>query len=500
MKNNNEYILNKTKINSGLQCQKKLWFDFHKPIKQQEEYLIKAGNKFGEVIRDNYGAGLDLSETHNISDVVKKTNEALNSKNVDVIYEAGFIYEDTLVRSDVLRRIKNGWELLEAKGSKIKKKEHISDIAIQSFIIRSCGVNLTYIRLILINAEFIYQGKQNYKDLINDDEDITEEVNLEEKKVINHINQFKKLAGNVPNPKIYMGRHCDDPHICNYKDRCESLTPETNVTPYTILPYKSKKLIAFCENNKIKSLIDVPAEQLNVIHNHHKIQEAHKNNKPWFNPELKNIFKEFEWPFYFMDFESVQQKVPIIENTKPFYALPFQWSVHKWKDNNTKILLSEGDYFLNFSSQDIERVFLEKLLKVIGTKGTIFAHSASTEKAVLNRLKEKKICGDLNEAIDKLNSRVYDTVKLVRKNFYDPLMRGSYSLKNIIKAVPGAVSYGQKGDIGGGMGAQLSWLVCTDKKTSEQEKKKEENLLKDYCAKDTFNLYLLIKYLMFSSK
>mgnify|MGYP000247384779 CR=1 FL=1 len=31
------------------------------------------------------------------------------------------------------------------------------------------------------------------------------------------------------------------------------------------------KLITFCENNKIKSLLDVPTEQLNVNHNHHKI-------------------------------------------------------------------------------------------------------------------------------------------------------------------------------------------------------------------------------------
>ncbi len=293
-----------------------------------------------------------------------------------------------------------------------------------------------------------------------------------------------------------MGKHCENPHSCNYKDRCESLIPKTKVTPYTILPYKSKKLITFCENNKIKSLLDVPTEQLNVNHNHHKIQEAHKNSKPWFNQELKNIFKEFEWPFYFMDFETVQQKVPIIENTKPFYALPFQWSVHKWETNNTKILLTEGDYFLNFSSQDIERKFLEKLLKAIGTKGTIFAHRASTEMGVLNKLKEKKNCEDLTEAIDKLNSRVYDTLQLVRKNFYDPLMNGSYKLKDIIRAIPNAVSYGQEGEIGGGMEAQLSWLVCTDKKTSEQEKKEEENLLKDYCAKDTFNLYLLIKYLM----
>ena len=120
MISSNNYILNKTKINSGLQCQKKLWFDFHDPIEQKEEYLIKAGNLFGEVIRNNYGAGLDLSETH-ISDAVKKTSEALNSEDIGVIYEAAFIYENTLVKTDVLRRVKNGWELLEAKGSKKKK-------------------------------------------------------------------------------------------------------------------------------------------------------------------------------------------------------------------------------------------------------------------------------------------------------------------------------------------------------------------------------------------
>ena len=499
MISSNNYILNKTKINSGLQCQKKLWFDFHEPIEQKEEYLIKAGNLFGEVIRNNYGAGLDLSEAH-ISDAVKKTSEALNSEDIGVIYEAAFIYENTLVKTDVLRRVKNGWELLEAKGSKIKKPEHIPDIAIQSFIVRSCGVSLTSIKLILINSEFIYQGKQNYKDLINDSEDITEEVNSEEKEVINHINRLKELAGNVPSPKISIGGHCKKPHPCNYKDRCQSLVPKSNVTPYTILPYVSKGLRAYCEENKIKSLLDVPAEQLNVKHNHQKIQEAHRNNKPWFNSELKKIFKDFKWPLYFMDFETVQQKVPIIEKTSPFYSLPFQWSIHKWETKKNKILLTEGEYFLDFSSHDIERKFLEKLLKVVGTKGTIFAHSAGTEKGVLNKLKDKKNCEDLTEAIDKLNSRVFDTLQLVRKNFYDPLMNGSYSLKDIIKAIPGAISYGQEGGIGGGMGAQLAWLVCTDKKTSKKEKEKESKLLKDYCAKDTFNLYLLVNYLITSSK
>ena len=31
-----------------------------------------------------------------------------------------------------------------------------------------------------------------------------------------------------------------------------------------------------------------------------------------------------------MDFETVNQGVPIIKGTRAYYQLPFQWSVHKW--------------------------------------------------------------------------------------------------------------------------------------------------------------------------
>ena len=47
----NEHILTKTKINSGLQCQKKLWYDYHEPIKS-DNFLFHLGNRFGEVIRN----------------------------------------------------------------------------------------------------------------------------------------------------------------------------------------------------------------------------------------------------------------------------------------------------------------------------------------------------------------------------------------------------------------------------------------------------------------
>ena len=496
------YILTKTKINSGLRCSKKLWFDSHEAAGQKDEYLIRAGNRFGEVIKKIYGKGLDLTEIKDISLAVQKTKEAINSKDVDTIYEAAFIYEETLVRTDVLIRKKNGWELLEAKSSGKKKEEHIPDIAIQSFIVRESGVQLASVKLILINPDFTYAGKENYKSLVNDKEDITEEVMQEEKNIINHINNLKKITDHSsPSPKVAMGKHCDKPHECDYKSRCKSLLPKSKNTSYQIIPYKSKELKDYCENKKITDLQDVPEKLLSAkrkgyaVEFQKKIQKAHIDNEAWVNPDLKKNL-QFDWPIYFVDFETVQQNIPLIIGTKPFERLPFQWSLHKWESPEKNISSVEGNSFLDFLSQDIERKFIESLLTAVGTTGTIFAHNMNYEKGILEQLMNKKCCKDLKDKIANIIIRLKDTLELSRENFYDPKMNGSWSLKDIVNAVPDSISYNNLGEINDGNEAQLAWFICTEKNTSKEEIEKQSTLLKKYCSKDTLNPYYLLKHLI----
>jgi hypothetical protein len=45
---------------SGLQCPKRLWLDFHQPIKQ-DLHIFYIGNRFGEFKRTRYGLGVDLT-------------------------------------------------------------------------------------------------------------------------------------------------------------------------------------------------------------------------------------------------------------------------------------------------------------------------------------------------------------------------------------------------------------------------------------------------------
>ena len=282
------------------------------------------------------------------------------------------------------------------------------------------------------------------------------------------------------------------------------LLPKTNITPYTILPYVSvdKKITEYFKDKKNKDLQKVPEELLfknrkGYAENFYKIiQEAHKENKPWFSDNLKNIFKDYTWPYYFMDFETVIQGVPIIKGTEPSYPLPFQWSVHRWDSIKEEIKLEEAKSFLDFEDQNIERNFIESLLNAIGSKGTVFAHSASTEISVLEKLLKKNKLKDLSDKIIKLINRVIDTKKIVTENFYSPLMNGSSSIKEIVKSIPGDIDYNKDDSMAGGADAMLAWFLYTDPKTTKEEKNELKKNLIEYCSKDTLAIYHLIKYLL----
>ena len=500
------YKLTKSKITSGLQCKKKLWFDAHEPLKSKKT-AYERGERFNEIVRKHYAKiyGKELNLTDVWDDLVNTTKNAINSKDINVIFEGTFEYFDTEVRTDVLIRKENGWELLEAKSSISQKKEHTSDISIQSFIVREClnkiGHNLVSCKLIHINNNFILDETESYEKLIIEN-DISNSIIEEEKKIPEFIKEFLPLVKKKsPCPNIEMGIHCNKPYTCDYQDRCKSELPKNNVTSYTILPYVNKKLKTYMSENRTIDLQKVPTNHSLKRKDYREnvyqiIQNAHKNNEDWINPKLKDLFKDYTFPFYFMDFETITQGVPIIKGTFPYEQVPFQWSVHKWESEDTDI--DKGKSFLKFSDQNIERQFAETLLQALGKKGTIFAHNAnSVEIDKLKKLKLKDSCKDLADKIDKVIERTEDSLVLSRMNFYSPLMNGDWGIKSIIKAIPNCpINYKELDNIDGGDGAQLAWFNFTNPKTSDKERKKQEKSLIEYCAKDTLALYYLIKFLI----
>ena len=211
--------------------------------------------------------------------------------------------------------------------------------------------------------------------------------------------------------------------------------------------------------------------------------------------DISEQFKKWKMPFYFMDFKTIQQGVPIIENTKPFEQVPFQWSVHNLNKKGEEL---EEFSFIDFADQNIEFNFLKELIETLGETGTIFVHNHKFEKGVLNKLKEKPNMKIYSDKVDSIIDRIEDTLELTRKNFYSPEMFGKYSLKKIIKAIPTQISYESEDEdtVSDGGDAQLAWFKYTDPTTKAEEKENYKKELIKYCSKDTYALFDLINYFL----
>lgn len=487
------YLLTKSRIMTGLTCPKKLWFDTHEKLKN-DSFLFHLGNRFGDYSRIHYGTGLDLTNNLDTQDALNKTSAALGDKSIGVIYEGAFLYSETLVRADVLIRKGDDWEMIEVKSSSELKDDHIKDASIQTYILRSCGLTLSMIKIAHINKEFIYKGDKNYPGFLVE-EDITKQVQDNQFNVSQWIDELKGYARpDAPQPTIATGEHCTKPYKCLYIGRCESGLPKLAEIPVSTLPRASKTLIKKWADQGIHDLRDIPPDSLeNPLYK--IIQNAHISGSKWVREELQTEIRNLGWPRFFMDFETVQQGVPIIPNTKPREATPFQWSVHKWDSPTQQITIDEGSGYLDFKDPNLDRKFLETLIETLGERGPIFAHHSETECGVLKSLISKDNCRDLASATENIIARVIDTLKIVRDGFYDPRLNGSYSLKEIVKAIPTSVDYSERDSLSGGDEAQISWFKATDPSITPDAELILRRKLREYCAKDTFALYDLIKYL-----
>jgi predicted RecB family nuclease len=489
-----KHVLTKSKIMSGLQCTKKLWFDVNSPIRI-ESHILYIGNRFGDFSRKYYGTGLNLNGISNLEEVLEETSRGLLDPNVNVIYEGAFVYEGTLIRSDVLLRNSDAWDLIEIKSSTSLKLEHIKDAAIQAYIIEKSGIKIKKVKIGHINNQFIYLGDENYKNFLIES-DISDQVELDKNKVAQWIDELSHLAINgTAEPLVSMGVHCAKPHKCQYQERCNALLPKFDGVPISIIPYIGKKLSEKWNEKGIHDLRDLPQEVFDKPI-YQTIQKAHQENIPWVSYDLKKEINSMGWPRYFMDFEAAQQGVPKLLGTKAYDPLPFQWSVHKWVDIGQNLTLDNGQGYLDFFSPSMDKDFLKSLLEVLGDVGPIFVHSAPYEITVLKNLCKRPNCKEYEVAVANVIERIVDTRELAKSGFYAPEMMGSYSLKDIVKAVPETVNFYNHEGLSGGGDAQIAWFKCTDPEISKLEKDEWIKKLKNYCSQDTLAMYHFIKFII----
>ena len=207
----------KTDFVRGLQCEKMLWLDAHKPelkiIPPEVQERLVQGNEFGDRAMGMFGEFVEVTTRRedgrlDFGAMLEKTRSAL-SEGVNVICEGSFSWYGNFCAADILRKTDGGYELYEVKNTLEVRNEFLVDLAFQGFLLRKCGVKIVGKFLVLND------GVDGFKVV-----DVSAEVRPYERVVDQKIFPLARLKKQPNEPCIGVGEHCSKPYGCWYWAYC----------------------------------------------------------------------------------------------------------------------------------------------------------------------------------------------------------------------------------------------------------------------------------------
>ena len=480
-----QITLSKSRVMSGQQCLKLVHFKVHQgrleKISAKTKAIFQEGHQVGDIAQDIYGKGEGtfIEYDPGLGKAIRDTVELLSKGPDKPIYEATLEYEGVQVRADVLLPSGQGWRMIEVKSSSSLKDEHKRDSAIQAWVFKSLGYQLESISVAHVDTSFVYQGDEDYTGLLVE-HDITDDVEA----LLPFVPGWVDLAWGAVKaemPEVPVGKHCENPYPCGFYDQCWPSDAEYPVYGLG----GSKKDLAAWVNEGLRDIREVPTEGLTP--KRRRIHSATVSGEPEVLPGGRKFVESLAYPRYHLDFETISPVVPIWAGTRPRQVLSIQYSCHIEEAPG----LFDHKEFLDLSGEPPMRSLAETMIKDLGTEGPILMYTGY-EKI---RIKEMSaMFPDLASQLEAVIERLVDLKPPTLKNFYHPLMLGSWSIKDVAPVIPGCVDYNEMEGIKEGSGASMGFLEAIKPGIFAKEKKRLDKELRYYCWVDTKNMVELVRF------
>lgn len=439
--------LSKSRFQHGLQCLKRLYLEtYHRdladPVDARQQAIFDAGHAVGELARQRFPGGTLVGESYlEHSQAVETTCSLLDDVSTPAIYEAAFTFENIRTRVDVLSKAgPDTFDLIEVKSTAGVKQEHYTDVAIQRYVVEGSGIPVDRAFLMHLNRDYVYQGGDHNLGELFTLRDVTDAArSFVDNAVPNKLTEMWAALQRDAEPDIKTGPHCNSPYRCSFYGYC----------------YRD-------------AVVDY--------------------GRPFVSDSLASDLSEITFPAAFLDFEAVNPAIPMYVGTRPYEAIPFQWSLHIL-DSTGRV---EHRSFLSDDRSDPRQRLANALLDAMPPDGSIVIYSGY----------ERRVVTGLAEALPQyahrlwaLCDRMVDLLRIVRANLRHPEFRGSYSLKSVLPVLVPDTGYADL-DITEGISASVSYLRMIGGDTPARERAVIREALLAYCATDTEGMLRIYEALL----
>ena len=483
--------LSKSRIISAWQCQKKLYLEKHHPelgvVTDRTESLFATGHEVGAVSQQLYGApdAVEIPFNRNINMMVRETKDLLDGGASFPIFEATFRYENVLVRVDVLLPDGDGWRAIEVKASTSVKDYQVLDCAIQDWVMRNSGLAVSAISLAHINNQFEYAGDGNYQGLL-EEVDLTNEVRTVEPTVVELIaNARDAVLGYLP--EVHVGTQCNKPYECQFMQHC---WPTDTEYPIAGLGGSKAKLGEYVARG-YEDIRDVDAASI-TAETQLRIHRVTQSGEAEILAGAKTDLDALAYPRYYLDFETIGPAVPFWKGTRPYAAVPVQWSCHIDDGSGDGSLASlRHEEFLDLSGAPPMRALAERLISCLCETGPVLMYTSYEQKVIEGLI---SLFPDLAEPLHSIIDRLVDLFPIVKTNYYHPDMLGSWSIKAVLPTIVPAMDYAGLEGIKEGTAASDGFIEAISPKTSCERKAELQEQLLRYCRFDTEAMVEIVRF------
>lgn len=227
--------ITKTDFMRGMQCQKMLWLDKHKPglkiIPPEVQQRLDAGNDFGDRAMAMFGPYEEMTvylPGKTIPDtkaMIAKTAEHLE-KGTPVICEAAFSNYNNYCAADILRKTDSGYDMYEVKNAPCVYEQFVKDAGFQYYIIHRCQVKIDKIFIVT-------HGHDEENSFVLND--VTDQAKGYYKWINDHIWNLNRMQKQPEEYEMTTGDQCEKPYRCWYYEYChrEECTECRTGTPET---------------------------------------------------------------------------------------------------------------------------------------------------------------------------------------------------------------------------------------------------------------------------
>jgi len=487
--------LSKSRIMSSLQCLRRAHLEVNRPelerFSAQTQAAFDLGHEVGDLAVKLYGGGegnyIDYTGG-SLGPALEQTRKLMTSLWRSPVFEATLQHDGVLVREDVLLPVaadgRESWRIVEVKASTRVKPEHVQDCAVQAWVHTQSGFPLSGIALAHIDNSFVYPGNDDYTGLLRE-HDLTETVFDLLPAVPAWVEQARKAISG-PLPRVPVGAHCTKPYECPFLQACWPVRGEGGVQyPVSGLGGDKKKLGAWVMNG-YRDIRDVPAAAISA-ETQLRIHRITRQGRAELLPGARAFTEQLPYPRFYLDFETVGPAIPIWPGTRPYQALPIQWSCHI---ERAPAMLDHAE-FLDLSGEPPMRDLAESLIRALETAGPVLMYT-SYERSMIEGM--AAMFPDLANALQAIVERLVDLHPVTRANYYHPDMLGSWSIKSVLPTIAPDMDYARLEGIHEGTEASAAYLEAIRPSTPPERKETLRSGLLKYCRHDTEAMVRLVQF------